>query len=398
MIINKHSIAFISLLLFHFMILLFLVDGYSISYNEAEIFFNQSNLLSHIIDISTSIFGQNDYGLRLPFILSYTLSSILIYLITFDYFKRQRDRFISLSIFMLLPGLNSAALLVNNSIIIVFLTLLFIYLYKKENKLYIFLLPIYLFIDNSFAILFLALFFFALKNKNNYLLIYNLILFGISMSIYGFDIGGIPRGYFIDTFSIYATIFSPVLFLYFFYAIYRIGLKWDKDIFWYISITALGLSLLFSLRQKIQIEDFAPFVVISIPIMTKLFIHSLRVRLKEFRKPHIYVLRIAIGVLLFNFILFVYNKPLYLVLDEPNKHFAYKYNIAKELSLELKGLNINSLHTNDEEMKLRLLFYGIGYSNDKFLTSNNVNIADFTIPINYYGKTINTFYIIDQKK
>ena len=208
---------------------------------------------------------------------------------------------------MILPGVNSSALVVNESIIVIFFTLLYIYLTKVKSKKYYPLLVLFLFIDNSFAILFLALFFYSIKTKDNIQLILSLILFGASMSMYGFDMGSRPQGYFLDTFGIYATIFSPVLFIYFFYAIYRIGIKHDKDIFWYISMTAFGLSLIFSLRQRVQIEDFAPFVVIAIPIMVKLFIHSLRIRLKEFRKMHYLMARAAIIILVLNFAGFVFN-------------------------------------------------------------------------------------------
>ncbi|RLA76503.1 MAG: hypothetical protein DRG78_18890, partial [Epsilonproteobacteria bacterium] len=260
--INRYNSTFIGLLLFHFTVLLFLINDFSISYKEALIFFGEDKLLlSLITNLSCNIFGQNDFALRMPFILFYIGSSILIYFLTDNYFKSKRDQLISLAIFMILPGVNSAALLVNESIIVIFFTLLYLYLYKVKGKDSYWLLILFLFLDNSFAILFLALFFYSLKNKKNILIVLSLVLFGISMSMYGFEMGGRPRGYFLDTFGVYATIFSPVLFIYFFYSLYRIGIKFEKDIFWYISMTALGLSLIFSLRQKIQIEDFAPFVV-----------------------------------------------------------------------------------------------------------------------------------------
>ena len=241
---------------------------------------------------------------------------------------------------MILPGVNSAALLINESIIVLFCILSYLYLYKVNQKEYYILLVLFLFIDNSFAILFLALFFYSLKKKDNTLLIVSLVLFGISMSIYGFEVGGRPRGYFIDTFGAYATIFSPLLYLYFIYSLYRVGLKWDKDLYWYISITALVLSLIFSLRQKIPISDFAPFIVVAIPIMVKLYMHSIRVRLKEFRQRHYIIASIALFLLVINFLVFVFNKYLYLFISKPQKHFAYNYHIAKELAKKLNELGI----------------------------------------------------------
>ena len=392
---NKYNIGFVGVLLSHVIVLIFLVDSYSISAKEANIYFNGGiNTLSLITNFSTNIFGQNDYALRIPFILFYIGSAILLYLLTNDYFKSERDRLISISIFMLLPGVNSAALLVNESIIVIFGTLLYLYLYKLKEKEYYALLVLFLFIDNSFAILFLALFFYSLRKKDDILLIVSLSLFGLSMTLYGFDMHGSPRGYLLDTFAIYATIFSPVLFLYFFYSLYRIGIKWEKDLYWYISMTALGLSLVFSLRQKIAIDDFAPFVVIAIPLMVRLSIHSLRVRLKEFRTMNYLLIRLSLGVLLLSFILLVFNKSLYLYLENPSKHVANEHYVAKELADTLKNMNITKVSTN-KKLAQRLKFYGIEYDENVLLSTKKINENDKVINVMYKHKIIKEYYILD---
>jgi len=392
---NKYNIGFAGVLLSHVIVLIFLVDSFSISAKEAHIYFNGGvNTLSLITNFSTSIFGQNDYALRIPFILFYIGSAILLYLLTDDYFKSERDRLISISIFMLLPGVNSAALLVNESIIVIFGTLLYLYLYKLKEQEYYALLVLFLFIDNSFAILFLALFFYSLRKKDDILLIVSLSLFGLSMTLYGFDMHGAPRGYLLDTFAIYATIFSPVLFLYFFYSLYRIGIKWEKDLYWYISMTALGLSLVFSLRQKISIDDFAPFVVIAIPLMVRLSIHSLRVRLKEFRTTNYILIRLSLGVLILSFVLLVFNKSLYLYLENPSKHAANEHYIAKELATQLKSMNISKVSTN-EKLALRLKFYGIEYDENIILSTKKIDKNDKTINVMYKHKIIKEYYILD---
>lgn len=394
---SRYNLAFISLLILHTGILFYISGNFSISYKEAYIYFESFSILKILTNISTSIFGQNDIALRLPFILLYLGSGILLHKLTENYFRRERDRFISIAIFMMLPGVNSAGLLVNESIIVIFSTLLYLYLYKKGSKENYILLFLFLFIDNSFAILYLALFFYSLKEKNNKLLVVSLVLFGLSMSMYGFEVGGRPRGYLLDTFGIYASIFSPFLFLYFFYSLYRIGIKWEKDLIWYISITALGLSLIFSLRQRVAIEDFAPFVVIAIPIMVRLFFHSYRVRLKEFRKNHKLFSSIVLGVLFLNFMLFITNKFLYLVIENPKKHFAYKHHIVKELSEELKKHEINEVFTKNKKLSLRLKFYGIKESTKYYITQTKVKSPFKTIFINYHGKNVATYYILSLK-
>lgn len=392
---NKYNIGFVGVLLSHVIVLIFLVDSYSISAKEATVYFNGGiDTLSLITNFSTSIFGQNDYALRIPFIMFYIGSAILLYLLTDDYFKCERDRLISISIFMFLPGVNSAALLVNESIIVIFGTLLYLYLYKLKEKEYYVLLVLFLFIDNSFAILFLALFFYSLRKKDDTLLIVSLSLFGLSMTLYGFNMHGAPRGYLLDTFAIYATIFSPVLFLYFFYSLYRIGIKWEKDLYWYISMTALGLSLIFSLRQKIAIDDFAPFVVIAIPLMVRLSIHSLRVRLKEFRTMNYILIRLSLGVLVLSFILLVFNKSFYLYLENPSKHVANEHYVAKELATQLKSMNITKVSTN-KKMAQRLKFYGIEYDENVILSTNKIDKNDKVINVMYKHKIIKEYYLLD---
>jgi len=394
---NRYNIGFAGLLLLHIVILLFLVDTYSISSKEANIYFNGGmfNVLTIITNFSTTLFGQNDYALRVPFILFYVGSAIFLSLLTENYFKRQRDRLISIAIFMLLPGVNSAALLVNESIIVIFGTLLYLYLYTvKERNCYA-LLGLFLFIDNSFAILFLALFFYSLSKKDNILLVISLSLFGFSMTAYGFTVNGAPRGYFLDTFAIYATIFSPVLFLYFFYSLYRIGFKWEKDLFWYISMTALVLSLIFSLRQKVAIEDFAPFVVIAVPLMVQLFIHSMRIRLKEFRRVHYIMLRVSLSVLVLSFFLLVCNKTLYLYLKEPSSHVASEHYIVKELAEELKKRDILNISTTDRYLALRLRFYGIKSSDTILLNTKKLEKNDERIQVMYRNRILKIFYIQD---
>lgn len=391
MILNRYNVIFLTLLVFHFFILIFITNDFSLSYKEVNIFFNKEGIVGLLSNIFVLVFGQSDFSVRLPFILFYVASSILLYLLTDDYFKKETDRLISVSIFMLLPGVNSAALLLNESIIVIFCTLLYLYLFKLRNKEHYLLLIIFLFIDNSFAILYLALFFYAIKKKDNFLLISALILFGLSMSMYGFVIGGKPKGYLIDTFGVYASIFSPLLFLYFFYSLYRVGIKFEKDMYWYISITALGLSFIFSLRQKILIEDFAPFVVIAIPIMVKMFLHSYRVRLKQYRFNHKIFASLVLGFLVLNFMVFIFNKSLYVFMDQPSEHFANDFHITKELAFRLKEKGIHGVLIKDEKLQKRLLFYGIKASSKYHLVESK-QASD--INIEYFGKNLKSYQLI----
>ena len=375
-------------------VLLFVSNTLSISYKEAlNVFVNQS-MLSYITKSSIFFFGQNDFALRIPFIFFYILSVILMFLITKNYFKYESDRFISIILFMTLPGLLSAALLVNSAIVVTFCTLLYIYYYQKTNKHCYILLVLFLFVDNSFAILFFALLFYARSSKDRILVIVSLILFILSMYIYGFDTGGKPRGFLFNMFAIYASIFSPLLFIYFFYSIYRVGLKGQKDLTWYICMSALFLSFLFSFRQYIPIEDYAPYVIIAIPLMVKLFFHTLRIRLPQFRRKHYFISFLTLVVLSINVFLTLFNKPIYLILDNPKKHFAFQYHFINELAYLLKENNINDIEFKDKKLALRLKFYGINEGKKYFLSRIKLANFDKKLIISYHKKDLYTVYLV----
>ena len=390
---NQYNYIFITSLVVLSIILVFVANSLSVSYKEALNVLDNSSVLSYITKISMVIFGQNDVAIRLPFIVFYILSSLLMYLLTKDYFSRESDRLLNILIFMILPGMLSAALLINSAIIVTFCTLLYLYYYKFHQKHNYYLLALFLFVDNSFAILFLALFFYSLRKKENKLLIVSLVLFGLSMYIYGFSSDGKPRSYLLDTFAIYASIFSPLLFIYYFYSMYRVAIKGKHSIFWYISITALIFSFLFSFRQKIYIEDFAPYVIITLPVMLKIFLHTLRIRLPEFRKVHYNLAKLTIFLLLLNSFLTLYNKPLYLFIQNPEKHFVYDYHFAKEIAEVLKKNNINNIKTFDKKLEKRLEFYGIKKGNEYLVSLKNPTTYDVKFTIEYMKKDLIDIYV-----
>ena len=215
--------------------------------------------------------------------------------------------------------------------------------------------------------------------------------------MYDFNIGGHPKGYFLDTFTIYASIFSPIIFLYFFYTIYRVSIKDEKDLYWYIAVTSLFLSFIFSLRQRIDIADFAPYVVIAVPLMVKTFLHSYRIRLKEFRFKHKVFANIMLTILVLNTIILLFNKPLYAFLNKPSTHFAYKFHIVDDLAKELKLMDIKNVHSDDKNLQKRLDYYGVTFGNKYFITDKKIPIYSKKIDIIYFNKIVKTYYIMLQK-
>lgn len=373
--------------------LLFGVHSLSISYKEATIFFEERSFLHYLVEFSTQLFGKNDYALRAPFILLHLLSILLMYQISKFFLKREEDRLLSVIVFVLLPGIVSSALLVNSASVVIFFTLLFIYLFlRKKETAYSLLLPLLILVDNSFIILYLALVAYGVYAKNRYILVLSSILFLVALYMYGFAVGGKPRGYFLDTFAAYSLIFSPLLFLYFFYTMYRILVREKKSILWVISFTALMISILLSFRQRISIEDFAPFVVVSVPLMVQVFVRSYRTRLPELRRIHNVTFVIVFSFLMLNFYATYFNQFYYRFLEAPQKHFAYKYHIAYELAQKLQAEKIDNINCEDKQMQLRLRFYNIQegdeYSvrqSDAYHDGDSVTISYMNYPIISYN-------------
>ena len=392
---NSHNILFIFLLIFMFIVLLFVANSLDISYLESINYYKNFNELSILSHSFTSIVGESNLALRLPFILIYICSLYMYYLVCKQYFTVNNDIMLALFVFMLLPGVVSAGLLVNTSIIVIFSILLYVFIYFKTKKHTYLLLLFFLFLDNSFAILFIALFFYALKNKDNKLLIVSVLFFGISMQIYGFDSGGVPKGHFIDVFAIYASIYSPFVFLYFIYALYSEGVNKQQDLLWYISVTTLIFSFLLSFRQNIKIEDFAPYVVVSVPIMLKRILSSYRIKLPQFRTKEKFIIILIVVTLLINTLMVFMSKPLYNYLDNPSNHFAFKYHFAKEIASELKKRNLNEINIFNKLIRERLRFYGIKQGGTKILTLVKTKNYDEIITIKYNEKIIYVLYVTD---
>jgi hypothetical protein len=212
------------------------------------------------------------------------------------------------------------------------------------------------------------------------------------MYLYGFDMYGKPKNYFLDTLSIYATLFSPLLFIYIFYSLYRTLIKKKKSLLWYISFIPLVFSLLVSFRQKVLIEDFAPYILIGLFIAIKVFYNALRVRLPQFRGKIYFSLYAVIMLLAINLILVSSNKLLYYFTDKPHTHFAYKHHIAKDLATELKRLHIHNIRVDDYKLALRLKFYGINDSNSYKLSTTPSKESQKLLII-YLGNEISTYYV-----
>lgn len=340
-------------------ILILQTSTISISYHEASLLYGDFSLLQLIIKFSLYLFGQNDLALRLPMIVFHILSVLLMYAISKKYLKDNRNRLWLTLFFILLPGVLSSALLVDSAGFIIFGLLLFVYAYENYSKKYSYiLLTVLSVLDGGFLYLYFSLLFFSFYRKDKIFFLLNVVLFLLCMYLYGIRTEGLPEGYFLDSIGLYSAVFTPIVFVYLFYILYRRFLTKEIDMLWFISAIVFVSSLLLSFRQNIYIENFAPYVILALPLAAQTFYSSYRVRLKMFRTRYKTLFSVSLIFLIFNSLAVFFNKEIYLFIDKPKKHFAYKMHVAKELAEALKDKGIACVNT-DNDMSKRLKFYGV---------------------------------------
>jgi hypothetical protein len=395
---DKNLYLVLVLISAHILTLLLFTSQLSINFYEADIFFNKNNLLHHILHLSTSLFGQNDLALRLPMILMHAVGAFLYYDISKGQFKKQGDQLWNLILYLLLPGINSAGIMVDGAGLVLFLLLVFLFAYKHNRNFAYALLPLYVFIDASFAFLYLSLIFFAMHKRQNVLLFSSILLFGASMYLFGIDVGGHPSNHFLNTLGIYAAIFSPVIFIYLIYALYRTGVKEERTLLWYLGTTAFLFSLLLSFRQQMKLEELAPYILVATPIMLKTFLSSYRIRLREFRRGYRVLFTVGLLFLLVSTFTIYMNKYLYLMIQKPSKHFVYNNHVAKELAYKLKGMGIDGISAYSKRMQLRLKFYGLEEDPKVRLYIYKPIAESKTVTISYVGVKVAELYVTNLYK
>ena len=381
--------------LIDFVFLLYAANSLSISYNEAEIFFQKHSLLGYILKLSAHFFGQNDLAVRGVMIFFHIASVVLMYKVSKFYIKLEFDRIVAVLLFVLLPGTLASALIINNAGICITLALLCIYLFHIKKKiLFSLFFCLAFFIDGDFLIFYAGFFIFALYKRKPPLAWLSAILFLLTLYFFGFETNGRPSGHFIDTFGIFAAVFSPFVFIFFVYTIYRIWVKEKKDLLWFIAICSFCFCMIVSVRQRLELEQFLPFCVIATPLMVRVFFNSYRVRLPKFRKGHKICTSLVMLFLIFNWSAIIFNQIFYLFLNDPTKHLTYKFDVAKELADKLKEAGVQDIATDDTRLALRLKFYGIktkSYSKNLLASADLDEKSKFSIE--KMGKVVANFNI-----
>ncbi|GIU01703.1 hypothetical protein TSL6_22090 [Sulfurovum sp. TSL6] len=346
--------------IFYAIAVFYLATTTPISPHEAKILYTSDDIVGSLMRWGES-FDAGFIGLRAFFLFFGFLTIGLFYALSRRHFEKTKDVYLSTLIFMLLPGILTATTLVNVAIIVLPLVLLFVLLHEKGH--YLLLPPIMLalfFIHEASIIFFVAVLFYAVMHKEKQLAIFSLsFLLAFIYLAKGIEIGGSPSGHFVEIFGLYATVFSPLLFLYFFFAMYRILLRGEKTLVWYISFTALAFSLLLSIRQRVYITDFAPYVMIAIVLMLDVFNHAIGVRLPQFQKRYKQGFRIVMAFLVLSVLVIVGHKALYLILKDPKRHFADRIYKPYLLAEKLKSQGIECYDGAHGRERYQLRYYDI---------------------------------------
>lgn len=378
----------------HLLVLIWVAWGLPISPAEAKIFFESHDIVHAMMHFGKSLFPDADFiNIRFPFLFVHLLNLYLFYKLSSLILDDELSVVISVLIFLLLPGIVSSAVLVSSIGLILALYQLFLLFWMGGNKrAAMALLPLFLFIDRSSVVLMFALTIYALFKRERGFAVWTMLLFGAALWLHGFDVQGKPKNYFADTIGLYAAIFSPFLFLYFFYSLYRVLIKGEKSIIWYVSFVVLMLSLLFSIRQKVAIEDFAPYVVVAVPLMVKIFFQTYKVRLPIFRRRYQYLAALVTSVLIINTAILLFHKPLFLLMKDPTKHFAANFYFPYWCAESLKESGISNVKVEKKELAYQFEYYGIGNKSEYLLRERSCSGCK-KVSIRYRNRELKSCYV-----
>ncbi|MFA7028472.1 hypothetical protein [Sulfurovum sp.] len=337
-----------------------------ISPHEAKTLYLNETLVAFLMRWGQGI-SDTFLGLRLFFLFAGFLSIVLFYQLSKKTFAKPEDTYLATFIFMLLPGILTGTTLANIAIIVLPVVLLFALMYEKG---YFWILPLLMlvlfFIHEASIIFFIAVLLYAIAHKEKRLAIVSSAFLLVCIYLAkGIVIGGRPSGHFLEIFGLYATLFSPFVFLYFFYALYRILLKGKKNLLWYISFTALAFSLLLSIRQRVHITDFAPYVMIAVPLMLSVFNQSMRVRLPQFRKMYQTGSHFIILTLIVSAFAIITHKASYYHSGMHEKHFAKRIYAPYEKVKKLREEGVKCYDGQQRSEWYQFQYYNMPLCNKK---------------------------------
>ncbi len=334
----KYGIYIAALIYLANLILIFITP---ITPSEVNILFAKEDKFLIDIFLAKELFKltHNYIIVRLFFYFISLLNLYLFFLILKEKFTKGELNFFFF-LYSLIPGVMVSSILINKGVLAIFFTLLLIFSLKKRNFYLevLSLAAIFLTTGGVFAIYF-ALAWYSYDKREYKSFTLALIFMLLSAIFARYPIDGVPRNHFKELIGSYAAILSPLLFLGYVYAIYRKLIDKRYDIFWYIGIVTFIISVVLSMRQKVLVIDFGPYIILSTPIIVEVFFSSIQVRLKRFQKKHCILCYIVIFSLIFMAFLLFFHKPLYVLLNRPKKFIGSEiYVISDEAKRFQEGI------------------------------------------------------------
>lgn len=391
--ITYNQLSFITVAIFTLVLCIY-ASGLGISYDEAKLFYNEHGLAHYLSVGSVELLGQNDLAIRFPFIIIHSLSAYVFWRISKLVCKKESDAYIALLIFIFMPGLNMTALLANKSGLLLFSSLLSAYFLLREKYVVAFmLLTIGALSDNGYAVFLLGITAWAFSDRKYKFGAAVGILFLICMVRFGFADGGSPKGWFLETIGAYFALFSPLVFAFYLYALFK--LRRTPSLLWQITFWSIALSLVLSLRQRIPLIDYAPYSIFAIPLAVNFFAKEWRTRLPELRiKYKIFGIITFATLVLWGVLAFFMSISL-LVVTKPELCPLWPHMVAKELAIKLLDKNITSIDANSSELQTRLKWYGIEFGSELVLSTQN---GDAQLAVSQNDRLLKTFYIQKSNK
>ena len=395
---SKDRLALLALLvLLDGLFLMIYAPTLAVSESEARLFFAGTGWLAELIRLSASFLGQDNFGVRFPFVFFHLINLILLYYVALGVVKKPEDALLAVLIFALLPGVNSAAVLISSAgIVITFLLIFILLMISGWYRLALAWLFVGALFDGAFLLLAMATVFYGWHRKDWLLMGASVLAFGLCFGLHGFDTRGYPRGYFLDVFGLYGAVFSPLVFMFFIYTLYWYLVRSPRPlpVLWFLAFVPFVFSILLSIRQNLPMDDFGPYAVIATPLMAVAFMNSWRIRLPGFRRTHGWLFGVVFVSLIIILTLSVFHKPLYALFPTPRKHFAYEHHFVDELAAKLNALGVTRVKSSSDNLQLRLRFYGI-YEGGPYALSQVPPQESEALPIEFMaaGRTVAAYYL-----
>ena len=303
---------------------------------------------------------SNELGLRLFFLILGCFNIYLFYAITAYFFSEKKDRFLTLYFYLMLPGVIASTVLANDAVVITFLVLLFLYFYLHKQLVFS-LPPLFLlgFVHWSALYFYITLMLYGLFQKEKWVFLSAMIatvlyfLLGIEMP------EPVAGNHVFEMLGIYATIFSPLLFIYLFYALYRTLLRGERDLLWYISFGALIISLALSLQERIKITDFSAYLMLGIAVAVHSYLGSLRVRLKRFRKSYrVFFVIVTLSLIVSSFAMLL-HQPIYRLLGKKYYPIVASVYEPYDRAVRLKSEGQKCVKESKQKVLYQMRYYGL---------------------------------------